>query len=164
MSDSFDLPRQLLPSYTSVVKSPVTSVVESFEISKLQQQSGASAKPWAGSTEDVEAVWAASLAKYKHRLENKKLRGLVKQLDYDSFQSTLSSYDQRFRDRRLTKCLTAIAPSLRNFNKFAKAIDTAVQVQSNPLSIIWGSVQAALVVGSGAYEASKDVLTLIVLQ
>jgi hypothetical protein len=104
---------------------------------------------------DVAAVWAASLAQHRHRLESKRLRGLVKELDYDSFQSTLYAHDQRFRDHRLTRCLEAMAPALRGLDKFTRAINTVVQVQSNPLAIIWGSVQAALVVCMSAPVTKK---------
>ena len=98
-------------------------------------------------TTEAEAVWAKSLAKHEHRLRHKRLRGVVKdKLDYQTFESTLKSYDQRFRDRRLTRCLEFIAQGLFNFDKFGKAITTLVQVKDNPLAIIWASVQAALVV------------------
>jgi len=101
----------------------------------------------ATNTTDAEAVWAKSLAKFDQRLKNKRLRGVVKgQLDYESFQSTLKSYDTKFRDRRLTRCVEYIAPGLRNFDKFGKAITTVVQLKDNPLAIVWATVQAAMVV------------------
>ncbi|RFU30827.1 hypothetical protein B7463_g5472, partial [Scytalidium lignicola] len=107
-----------------------------------------SQKPTTGSSSvdgETERIWAQSLAKFEKKIANKRLEGLVNQLDYENFQATLQQHDKRFNDRRLTKCIQFISPSLNNFHKFGMAISSVVQVYNNPLCIIWGCVQAALV-------------------
>lgn len=90
--------------------------------------------------------WENAVADRQSRLQKKRYDGLLKQLDYDSFETAMAEADRRYRKRNIVRQMQSISPALRHLQSFITTITTITAARPESAGLIWGGIQLLIVV------------------
>lgn len=92
-------------------------------------------------------LWDASFSQHKLALRSvdKSLAAIPQtDLTYGRTIETLEKLTRASKSKSIPKCLVRLKPTLDHLLGFSSAISTMAQVQANPVSLIWGSIEILL--------------------
>ena len=98
------------------------------------------------SRSQIKADWEMGLVEQKSRLRKKRYAGLLKSLDYETFQTTMVKADQCYRERNIARHMESLSPVLRQLEAFMQAFNALTAVNPEGAGLVWGGIQIVLVV------------------
>lgn len=99
-------------------------------------------------------LWDEMLLKHLQRLsrKTKKRPELAADLQYKNFKATIEHLS---RDAKTAEFSDRLRPVVKYLDIFVAPISNLVQAQSNPCSLIWGTIQIVLVVSNAIFERGR---------
>jgi hypothetical protein len=94
----------------------------------------------------LENEWNRALALLHKRLGGKKYKGILKQLDYRSFQTSIKDAERRYHSRNIARHMANLLPALNHLNGFIAATKSMPIASGQIEGLVWGTIQAVIVV------------------
>jgi hypothetical protein len=95
-----------------------------------------------------DALWKESWERQKHRLEGRKYRELLPQLNsnFQQFQKSVKDLSEEYKDKKIAGHMLKLEPSLNHIDSFSQCVGTMVSSHPEVAALIWGGTQILIVV------------------